>query len=449
MGHASEKNEILAGWAETLAIHGAEPAIFSSAGIVERSFADIEREAGEWQARLVEFPPGSVLALALPNHAAWPALVLAAFRQELIPLPIPADTPEELYSFCGPAGRVFPSAGRICIEPLNFSPAPWPGLPPEFLKLTSGTTSRPRAVLFTSKQLAADCRNICRTMGLSAADRNFGVIPFSHSYGFSNLITPLLLAGIPLVGAADPFPRAILEGLERSPATVLPGVPALFAALTRLADAELPERVRLCLSAGAPLAETTARAFREKFGRPVHSFYGSSECGGICFDRDGILRRGFVGEAMDGVEIRGGETIEVRSTAVASGYFPPDAALRGGAFYPADLLERDPEGWRIVGRATEVINVAGRKVNPGEIEAGLLRVPGVRDCVVFGVERETTSVIYAVVVGDHSEERLRRHCAQFLPAWQVPRQIFCEPEIPRTDRGKVNRRELAETYFPK
>jgi acyl-CoA synthetase (AMP-forming)/AMP-acid ligase II len=70
---------------------------------------------------------------------------------------------------------------------------------PVLLKLTSGTTAEPRAVRFRSEQLLADCNNICETMGINDTDINFAVIPVSHSYGFSNLITPLIARGVPMV----------------------------------------------------------------------------------------------------------------------------------------------------------------------------------------------------------------------------------------------------------
>ena len=78
------------------------------------------------------------------------------------------------------------------------------------LKVTSGTTAEPRVIRFSAAQLLADCDNICDTMGLGADDRNYGVISFAHSYGFSNLITPLLCRGIRLVAAGDAMPRASL-----------------------------------------------------------------------------------------------------------------------------------------------------------------------------------------------------------------------------------------------
>ncbi len=110
----------------------------------------------------------------------------------------------------------------------------------EFLKLTSGTTNAPRAIRFQTSQLLADCENICATMDLTDRDLNFGVIPFSHSYGFSNLITPLLAAGVGLVVSEDRMPRAILHDLERSGATVFPGMPLFF---DKLADLEGPSEL--------------------------------------------------------------------------------------------------------------------------------------------------------------------------------------------------------------
>src|SRR5205807_326708 len=110
----------------------------------------------------------------------------------------------------------------------------------------------------------ADCRNICATMGISPRDVNYGVIPFSHSYGFSNLVTPLLFQGTRLVCATDPMPRAIYDGLQHSGATVFPGTPALFQAVGSLADAAELRSVRLCISAGAPLAPEISRQFHAK-----------------------------------------------------------------------------------------------------------------------------------------------------------------------------------------
>jgi acyl-CoA synthetase (AMP-forming)/AMP-acid ligase II len=224
-------------------------------------------------------------------------------------------------------------------------------------------------------------------MGITTHDLNFGVIPLSHSYGFSNLLTPLLVRGVPMVLSRDRMPRAVLNDLARTNATVFPGMPVFYQAFSEMEDVPAFPKLRLCISAGAPLPLEVAKKFQAKFNQPIHSFYGSSECGGICYDRDApLLEQGFVGQPMRGVSVEPLEPdapvtrILVRSVAAGDGYFPqPDEEKLGqGRFVPDDLLSPGEEGFRIVGRISDLINVAGKKVNPAEVEAELLRFDGVR-----------------------------------------------------------------------
>jgi long-chain acyl-CoA synthetase len=327
-----------------------------------------------------------------------------------------------------------------------------------FLKLTSGTTAAPRAICFRSEQLLADCAQICETMGITERDLNFGVIPVSHSYGCSNLITPLLARAVPMALSDDRMPRAVLENLDRTGATVFPGMPVFYQAFCEMEQPPPLERLRLCISAGAPLSVDVARKFRQKFGRAIHSFYGSSECGGICYDRDGAATEsGFVGEPMHGVELEflepepASSRIRVRSAAVGDGYFPePDAEKLGAGFFvPDDLLMRSEKGLRVVGRISDVINVAGKKVNPAEVEATLLRHGAVQQAIVFGREsvRRNQEVVACVVAGQPiPEAELLEFCRQRLSGWQVPKRIFFVAKIPVNERGKTSRRDLAQAF---
>jgi len=145
--------------------------------------------------------------------------------------------------------------------------------------------------------------------------------------------------------------------------------------------------------------------------------------------------------------------IQVRSPAVADGYFPePDEKKLGdGIFVPDDLLAQDESGFKIVGRVSDVINVAGKKVNPAEVEAHLLRFDGVRQAVVFGLPAEwglrNEEVAACVVVSPQvSESDLLRFCRAALSAWQVPKRIFVVDAIPMNERGKISRRELARRF---
>jgi long-chain acyl-CoA synthetase len=453
------ENAILAAWNGTLA-RGEAAAIRAADGAVLRTFAEIERDAGVWEERFAAMPERSVVALQIGNHPAWPALVLALFRRRLVPLPLGRHIEEtELrlaLSTCGAGAVVFLENGDLQVRSESAPVPDWGTEPPDLLKLTSGTTSAPRAVRFRANQLLADCENICDTMGFGPDDLNYGVIPVSHSYGFSNLLTPLLCRGVPMVLTDDRLPRAIVNGLAATGATVFPGMPVFFDKLAGLGPSSPLPRLRLCISAGAALSPAVATAFSARFGGlKIHTFYGSSECGGIGYDATDTLSysEGFVGRPMRGVEIspEPAGRIVVRGAAVGDGYFPeedPDT-LGGGRFIPGDLIEWREEGMFLAGRASDLINIAGRKLNPAEVESHLMTFPGVRQAIVFGVpSRLRGEEPVACVAGDSLDRaKLLRHCHERLSQWQMPREFWLVDEIAANERGKISRRALAERYL--
>jgi acyl-CoA synthetase (AMP-forming)/AMP-acid ligase II len=341
------------------------------------------------------------------------------------------------------------------------APSDWNGAPPSLLKLTSGTTAAPRAIRFRSEQLLADCNQICDTMGISDVDLNFGLIPISHSYGFSNLLTPLIARGVPMVLSRERMPRTVLVDLACTGATVFPGMPLFYQAFSEMENVPALPKLRLCISAGAPLLLSIARQFQEKFNVPIHSFYGASECGGICYDRDASRRiEGFVGQPMKNVDLEiidpsaAASQLRVRSAAVGDGYFPePDVEKLGAGFFvPDDLLLEMADGLRIVGRLSDVINVAGKKVNPAEVEAHLLRCPGVHRAIVFGrasALRSEEVAACVVAAPEVAAADLLEFCRRALSSWQVPKKVFIVDSIPVNERGKVSRRDLARRFAAK
>jgi len=459
---------LLNAWRQTLRRAKDGPAIVNTCGELLRKFAGVEERARDFESNLGMFSPGSVIAIQIGNHEDWPSILIACLRKQLVVLPLEQSISDQqrdaALEFC--KARAVVSAVPSGDSPQVFrlrtadATADWGERVPVLLKLTSGTTAAPRAIRFRSHQLLADCNQICHTMGISDADLNFGVIPISHSYGFSNLLTPLIARGVPMVVSRDRTPRAILSDLARSNATVFPGMPVFYQAFCEMEHVPVLSKLRLCISAGAPLSGAVAKKFREKFNLSIHSFYGASECGGICYERETANEgEGFVGQPMKGVGVEllnpnaPTSQIQVRSPGVADGYFPePDEEKLGeGIFVPDDLLARDESGFKIVGRISDVINVAGKKVNPAEVEAHLLRFDGVRQAVVFGLPAgsglRNEEVAACVVVSPQvSESDLLRFCRAALSAWQVPKRIFVVDAIPMNERGKISRRELARRF---
>lgn len=417
--------------------------------------------AGELAARLSDsgLRSGEIVAVRLPNSPEFVAAVLAASKLDLVLAPIDRDATESevkaVLTHFGIRGLIYrpePAA------PAVITTRPVEAVPPlpagaRLLKMTSGSTGTPKGIVCSEANLAADRAQICATMGIAPEDVQFGAIPFSHSYGFSNLVTPLIQQGTAVVVSNDYLPLSILALANRHRCTVAPLIPMVFEHL-----ASLPKEdgsfttVRTFISAGAPLMPSTSRRFRERFGVPIHSFYGCSECGGITYDREGgAAERGTVGAALEGVDlsIGPGQRLEIRSDAVALGYLLDSATFQpfdGSRFLSDDLVELRDGEITLTGRASELINTAGRKVNPREVEQVLLQMEGVAQAKVWGEPAGARGEVVAAAIVGHpglTREQVREFCRARLSPHKVPRIVKLIESIPVDERGKVRRAALA------
>ena len=263
------------------------------------------------------------------------------------------------------------------------------------LKLTSGSTGVPRATFTTESQLVADSRQIARAMGFGPTDTQLAAIPLSHAYGFSVLVIPLLLQGTPFVLRESFVPHQLTADARAFDVRRLPGVPFMFEHLLQHAPEEpWPAGLQRLVSAGAPLGAAVARAFHARFGVKVHAFYGTTEGGGITYDdSDDPAIADTVGRPIDGVtvslrpetDVPGGR-VHIRSAAVSAGYVGADQGdFQDDGFLAGDYGTMDAKGrLTLGGRVSSFINVAGRKVQPAEVEAVLREMPTIIDVRVVG-----------------------------------------------------------------
>lgn len=330
---------------------------------------------------------------------------------------------------------------------------------------STGSTGKPKRIARTQLGLTLLAQNHARTIGWTKDDRVLFAIPLSHTYALGNML------GVVASGASmhllDGFNRwKVIEALEREHITVFPAVPFM---LGILAESHLPRgtclpSLRMVISAGAPLTEATFLRFRERFGIAPRQLYGSTETGLIAINTaPNVESRALsVGKPALGVEVRivredgsesaPGETgeIVVRSPYMARGYgnLPDETerAFRGGYYHTGDLGRMDEEGYiYIEGRKKLVINVAGNKVDPVEIENLLLLHPGVAEAVVLGVQDPLgEEAIKAVVVPKAPLERAE--IVDFLKgrvsSYKIPRIIEFRDSLPRSPAGKVLRDKL-------
>ncbi|MBI4168330.1 MAG: acyl--CoA ligase, partial [Acidobacteria bacterium] len=450
----------------------------------ERRLVRIGREPGG--ARAIAPEAGDLVLLSARNLDSWLVALAALWKRGFVPLLADADLSRPEISevvgvfrpaFCildrraDPEGGSFESLGEslaglhACVPAQRAGGAPASARPkaPQdaaIVRLTSGTTGKPRGIVVTAGQLLSDARNICGTMRLRPEDTMVAAIPLGHAYGFVHLFMSLVLQGTRLLLLEQPLPAMLVEALSGAGPLVMPGTPYLFDLLLQAGGRRRFKGLRLCLSAGAPLPERLSRAFEDRFGLPIRTFYGASECGGICFDRsrDGVVPDGCVGTPLDGVRVtlrpspgldEGTGRICVESEAVALGYLPADprGALQPGRFLTSDLGRQEEGGrLRITGRLDRMINVGGRKVDPVEVEAVLRDLPAVRQAVVFGApDRQRGQAVCALLVAARglTREAVLTACGARLARFKVPRRVEFVEKIPLSARGKTDRRALA------
>lgn len=321
--------------------------------------------------------------------------------------------------------------------------APDPELPVIFpegtahLKLTPGIAGKPRAVFFSEEQIAADADRLADAMGLRHELPNLAAASVTHSYGFSSIVLPLLLHGVPVHAVEVPFPRVVADALAAHEGMTVPAVPSMWKAWHRSGILK-GAKIAMAISAGAPLSLELETAVHESCGLKLHNFYGTSECGGISFDGSSRPRSSAadLGTPLDGVAVTVHESgrLLVTSSSVALGCQETREGelLGGGKFLTQDYGR--PENGRLVleSSGAESINVAGRKIGPAKIEAALMGTGRVARVKIFGVpshDPERVEEITALVeLKGGSLDELRHMLSSRLAGWELPRHWVADAE---------------------
>jgi acyl-coenzyme A synthetase/AMP-(fatty) acid ligase len=339
-----------------------------------------------------------------------------------------------------------------------------------FVTWTSGTTGRPKPILQTHTGYLELLDRVLGPLRGRPADParppspNLVPVSLALNAGIYNVLFGLR-AGAPLV-LMDRFSTAEFATLVSRFAirsTVLPP-----AAMVMLADdPELTDLapLRYVRSITAPLSPLAARRFSDKFGVTVLNGYGQAEIGEVigwtaADAREHPEKIGAVGRPHPGVAIKvvgedgavhPAETVGellVKPPRMASGYadgeslderLDPEGYVRTGDFA---RIDGDGFVW-IEGRVGDVINRGGNKVFPGQVEEVLLLSPGVREVAVVGLPDERLGEVpVAFVVGEAPDAELDRLCRDHLVAYKIPVAFRHVNELPRSEVGKVLRREL-------
>ena len=316
---------------------------------------------------------------------------------------------------------------------------------------TNDSQGNPKGVLRTDENLEAAAVQTAKALEVTADDRILTTVPLYHSYGFDVGLAVALRYGATLYLEDEVAPKRIVKLLREQEINVLPGTPGLYAGLAKLPTAK-PLKIKKprYLSAGSPLAEATAEAFKERWGIRIIPMYHTTETATVSCDKK-EPRPGSVGKVIDGVEVRIGDgknseegAIWVRGKSISRSVIPAPRVRDGevpvgsvderGWLRTGDVGHIDKTG-RIYlsGREDQLVKVDGKRVALGEVQECLESFHKVEQARVrvitdpLGGPMVVASVVVMGKSGPSIAEEIIDHCAKNLAPYKVPRRIeFCE-----------------------
>jgi long-chain acyl-CoA synthetase len=399
------------------------------------------------------------------NDSAAVALVTTA---DLLPsLPPRADIPTVRAVFADArADRVTPLSSLLAAAPIDSPPADMEAGAPAAILYTSGTTGRSKGAVLTHGNVTSNVEATRATIGLHEDDVTICFLPLFHCFGQNFILNASLFAGATMVLQRRFVPDDALAACERQRVSLFFGVPTVYIALlAHPRSAQALRGVRYFFSAAAILPVHVERGWHERTGLHIHEGYGLTETSPFAsYNHARAHKSGSIGAPIDGVEMRvvdedgralgAGAVGEIciKGPNVMLGYFGRDEdtarAIVGGWFRTGDVGYRDADGdYFLVDRVKDMINVAGFKVWPREVEEVLFGHPSVRESAVVGVPDDYSgeAVKAFVVPRDGAavvESELLGHCRERLSAYKVPKHVEVVSAIPKGATGKVLKKDL-------
>ena len=338
---------------------------------------------------------------------------------------------------------------------------------------TSGTTSKPKMVPLSQRNLLASARNIAVTLALTERDHCLNVMPLFHIHGLMAPIMATLHAGASVVCTPGFDALRFYSWLDETSPSWYSAVPTMHQAILgrakRNVESVSRNRLRFIRSSSASLPIPVLNALEETFGTRVIEAYAMTEAAHqMCsnplppYDR----KPGTVGPAA-GPEVRISDTagleflelgqegeIVISGENVTNGYINnPDANAKdfiNGWFRTGDLGIMDSDGYvKVTGRLKEIINRGGEKIAPLEVDEVLLDHPAIDQVCTFAIPHEKLGEeVGSILVLKEGEavakDEIQRFARERLAPFKVPSEVVFLPDIPKGPTGKVQRIGMAQ-----
>jgi long-chain acyl-CoA synthetase len=337
---------------------------------------------------------------------------------------------------------------------------------PAAILYTSGTTGRQKGATLSHANVVSNVLAVQRYMRMEPADRLLVTLPLFHVAAQNVLMIGGVSAAATLVLERRFDVERCAEAVERHRVTIVTGVPTIYIALLNAGiRPSALSSVRFYKSAAATMPVEIARRWRDTYGQTILEGYGLTETSpAATFNHEYEYRAGSVGTPVEMVDMRvvdeedrdvppgaWGEVV-FRGPNIMLGYWnrPEDtrAAMRGGWLHTGDIGYLDGDGYLyLVDRVKDMINTAGLKVWPREVEEVLYRHPAVRECAVVGIpdpiRGEIARAFVVLQAGTAlADAELDAHCRAHLATYKVPRGYEVVAELPKNPAGKILKRAL-------
>jgi malonyl-CoA/methylmalonyl-CoA synthetase len=442
---------------------------------VPPSFAHIALQRAIWQAGAVAVP------LALTHPAPELEYVIRDAESELLIADGPGiavcrEIAERLNIRFATIKELLDQAQVI--KEAKPQPAPKPE-DPALIIYTSGTTGKPKGVVSSHANIAAQVRALVSAWEWTDTDRILLVLPLHHVHGVINVVGCAMWAGACVEIQPSFDADAAWDAIVERRLTLFMAVPTIYRRMIQAFDAASPDRqramsdgarsLRLMVSGSAALPVQTLERWREITGHTLLERYGMTETGMILSNPlRGDRRPGFVGTALPGVEVRlvdasgllvrDGEAgeLECRGANVFKEYWRrPDAtrdAFRDGWFRTGDTAILEQGAYRLLGRSSvDILKSGGYKVSALEIEETLRTHPSIAECAVVGVpDADFGDCVSAAVElragATLTLEDLRSWAKERLAPYKIPRALRVVSALPRNAMGKVVKKEVTRMF---
>jgi acyl-CoA synthetase (AMP-forming)/AMP-acid ligase II len=335
---------------------------------------------------------------------------------------------------------------------------------------TSGTSDKPKGVMHSFSNYLLIGEQTKYLWGLEESDRVLEYRSFSWSSSHQICLNPTLAAGNTLIFAQKYSQSRFFDWVRDFQPTVVIGIPTVVSMLLNRpndANDELLRSLRFMSCSTSPLLGDQHLEFEERYGIKLIQHYGMSEGGTVAGNHFARRRIGSVGNPgmLQNLAIiddegnalptgREGE-IEIGGPQNAFGYLMEDGSVervRGQRLRTGDIGHLDEDGYlTITGRAKDLVIRGGVNIAPLEIDNAIMRHPDVFEVSTVGVPdaiygEELVSYFVARPDATLTEAALAAHCAEVLPAFKRPKELILTDAIARNDRGKIDRRAMAERW---